>query len=384
MIKNEEMKVWRQHIHSYPETAFEEFKTADFIAGRLKEFNVDEIHRNIGQTGVVAIINGKNTTKQVEPIALRADMDALHLQEENSFSHCSKHQGKMHACGHDGHTAMLLGAAKHLASTRNFSGKVVLIFQPAEENEGGGLAMVEDGLFERFPVKAVYGMHNWPGIEAGTFAVKSGPVMAANDRFEIKITGKGGHAAMPHLSIDPIPVASQIITNLQTLISRRCDPLESAVISITQFHAGHTFNVIPEEVYLAGTLRSFDPELRERLIKEIEKVIKGCCEANDTTYDFTFSSGYPATINTENEAQKAKQAVLKTVGEKAIIENFDPSMGSEDFSFLLQDNPGAYIWLGNGLAEGGCMLHNPKYDFNDEILEIGASYWVNLVEQELN
>ena len=279
---------------------------------------------------------------------------------------------------------MLLGAAQKLIKTRNFAGKAYLIFQPAEENEGGGRAMVEDGLFERFPVKAVYGMHNWPGMEAGTFAVKPGPIMAANDRFEIKLTGKGGHAAMPHLTIDPIVIGSQVVSSLQTLVSRRCDPQRSAVISITQFHAGHTFNVIPEQAYLTGTLRTFEPELRTFLITEIEQCIKGICDANSAEYEFIFSSGYPATINTAEEAGRAKQAMLKTVNANKIIESFDPSMGSEDFSFMLQENPGAYVWIGNGLAEGGCMLHNPKYDFNDDILEIGFNYWVNLVEQELS
>ena len=382
MNKKDDMKAWRRAIHSNPETAFEEFETADFIAQKLEDFGVDELHRNIGQTGIVAVINGHEITD--DAIALRADMDALHIHEENTFDHKSKNPGKMHACGHDGHTAMLLGAAKKLCDTRHFKGKAILIFQPAEENEGGGRAMVEDGLFTRFPAKAVYGMHNWPGIEAGVFAVKPGPIMAANDRFEIKITGKGGHAAMPHLTIDPIPVGAQIVSALQTLVSRRCDPQRSAVISITQFHAGDTFNVIPEQAYLTGTLRTFEPELRTFLIDEIEKLIKGICEANNTSYEFIFNSGYPATINTADEANKAKQAMITTVGADKIIENFDPSMGSEDFSFMLQELPGAYVWIGNGLAEGGCLLHNPKYDFNDDILEIGSNYWLNLVEQELN
>lgn len=382
MNNKDDMKAWRRQIHSNPETAFEEFETADFIAEKLESFGVDELHRNIGQTGLVAIIKGKEGSDKA--IALRADMDALHIHEENTFDYKSKNPGKMHACGHDGHSTMLLGAAQKLAETRNFSGKAILIFQPAEENEGGGRAMVEDGLFERFPAEAVYGMHNWPGMEAGVFAVKTGPIMAANDRFEIKITGKGGHAAMPHLTIDPIMIGSQIVSSLQTLVSRRCDPQRSSVISITQFHAGHTFNVIPEQAYLTGTLRTFEPDIRTFMIEEIERVIKGICDANSAEYEFIFNSGYPATINTDLEAKKAKQAMIKTVGKDKIIEDFDPSMGSEDFSFMLQKRPGAYVWLGNGLAEGGCMLHNPKYDFNDDILSIGAQYWVNLIEQELN
>lgn len=374
-----EMIAWRHAIHAHPETAFEEVRTADFVAARLESFGVD-VHRGMARTGVIGTLRCGNGTRA---IGLRADMDALDIQETNVFDHASKINGKMHACGHDGHTAMLLGAAKYLAETRNFDGVVNFIFQPAEENEGGGRVMVEEGLFEKFPCDGVYGMHNIPGIPAGQFAVRAGPMMAAFDIFEIVVEGVGAHAAMPHQGVDPVVIAAQIVIALQTVVSRFTDPMDTAVLSVTQIHGGDAFNVIPPNVTLRGTVRTFRKKLQDRIEKQIEVISRNIAAAYGADSAFRYERRYPATINSEAETQIAARAALTVAGAGNVNLNPTPAMGSEDFAFMLQAKQGCYIWLGNGNRPGSCMIHNPGYDFNDEVLPLGASYWVTLVEQQL-
>lgn len=374
-----EMIAWRHAIHAHPETAFEEVRTADFVAARLESFGVD-VHRGMARTGVIGTLRCGNGTRA---IGLRADMDALDIQETNVFDHASKINGKMHACGHDGHTAMLLGAAKYLAETRNFDGVVNFIFQPAEENEGGGRVMVEEGLFEKFPCDGVYGMHNIPGIPAGQFAVRAGPMMAAFDIFEIVVEGVGAHAAMPHQGVDPVVIAAQIVIALQTIVSRFTDPMDTAVLSVTQIHGGDAFNVIPPNVTLRGTVRTFRKKLQDRIEKQIEVISRNIAAAYGAEIAFRYERRYPATINSEAETQIAARAALTVAGAGNVNLNPTPAMGSEDFAFMLQAKQGCYIWLGNGNRPGSCMIHNPGYDFNDEVLPLGASYWVTLVEQQL-
>jgi amidohydrolase len=313
-------------------------------------------------------------------IGLRADLDALPIHEANDFAHASKHPGKMHACGHDGHTAMLLGAAKYLKEEAEFEGTVHLIFQPAEENEGGGRAMIEAGLFERFPVESVFGMHNIPGMPVGTFAIKSGPMMAAFDIFKVKVKGKGGHAAMPQFTVDPIIVASKIVEAYQTIVSRFIDPQQPAVLSVTQFHGGDAFNVIPDEVEIAGCTRCFSPKVQALLESKMKQMAENICAAFGATMEFTFEKRYPPTVNSAAEAEIAGQVAASIVGAGKVNLNPTPAMGSEDFAFMLQEKPGSYIWIGNGDGEGSCSVHNPGYDFNDDVLPIGASYWVKLAE----
>ncbi len=376
--RHEEMTGWRRELHSRPELAFQEKWTSDFVAEKLESFGLP-IHRGLAGTGVVATLkNGEGPS-----IGLRADMDALPLLEKNQFGHRSQNEGKMHACGHDGHTTMLLGAASVLAKSPSFRGTVHFIFQPAEEGGGGGNVMVKEGLFENFPVDAVYGMHNWPGMEPGEIGVHNGPVLAANDAFDLEIQGKGGHAAMPDLCIDPILAASQVVSALQSVVSRGINPVDSAVVTVTQIHAGDAYNVIPDSVKLCGSIRTFKKEVREKVISSMESVVKGVASGLGASAELRIKQGYPATINTAQEAQKAASAAARVVGETKVILDADPSTGSEDFAYMLQARPGCYIWLGNGNRDGGCMLHNPHYDFNDEILPIGTSYWVSLVEQEL-
>ena len=376
--RHEEMTGWRRELHSRPELAFQEKWTSDFVAEKLESFGLP-IHRGLAGTGVVATLkNGEGPS-----IGLRADMDALPLLEKNQFGHRSQNEGKMHACGHDGHTTMLLGAASVLAESPSFRGTVHFIFQPAEEGGGGGNVMVKEGLFEKFPVDAVYGMHNWPGMEPGEIGVHNGPVLAANDAFDLEIQGKGGHAAMPDLCIDPILAASQVVSALQSVVSRGINPVDSAVVTVTQIHAGDAYNVIPDSVKLCGSIRTFKKEVREKVISSMESVVKGVASGLGASAELRIKQGYPATINTAQEAQKAASAASRVVGETKVILDADPSTGSEDFAYMLQARPGCYIWLGNGNRDGGCMLHNPHYDFNDEILPIGTSYWVSLVEQEL-
>lgn len=376
-----ELKEWRHSIHANPETAFQEVKTAAFVAEKLTSFGVDELHTGIAQTGVVAVIKGERDSDRA--IVLRADLDALDLDEKNQFDYSSKNPGKMHACGHDGHTTMLLGAARYLCKNRSFKGTVYCVFQPAEENEGGGRQMVEEGLFERFPTDRVYGMHNWPGLPAGTFSVRSGPVMAAADRFDLIIKGKGGHAAMPHLADDPLITGANIVTALQQIHSRRMNPLDQAVISITQFHGGSVYNVIPDEVVIGASVRTFREEVKQEIIAGIKQISGGICAANNCTFELKYKNGYPSTINDEAATEVSAKAAASVVGSAKVLRDFPPSLASEDFSFMLQKKPGCYVWLGNGEGVGGCMLHNPKYDFNDDILLTGISYWVNLVKEEL-
>ena len=375
-----DMTAWRRDIHAHPEIAFEERRTAEVIAAKLVEMGI-EVDRGLAKTGVVGTLRG--AVEGERAIALRADMDALHIEERNDFDHRSRHEGKMHACGHDGHSTMLLGAARYLAETRNFAGTVHFIFQPAEEHEGGGRVMIEEGLFDKFPVEAVYGMHNMPGMPVGSFAVCPGPMMAAADSFEIRITGQGAHAAMPHLGVDPIVIAAQIVTALQTIASRVMDPLKAVVVSVTQISGGDTWNVIPEEVILRGTTRAFEPAIRDSLEARLSQIANGIAAAAGATVALRYLPGYPPTINSVDEAEFAAEVAAEVAGPENVDREPVPVMGAEDFAFMLQEKPGAYIWIGNGPGEGGCTLHNPHYDFNDEILPLGASYWVRLVESAL-
>ena len=376
---HDDMTAWRRDLHAHPETAFEEERTSALVAGKLAGFGL-EVHRGLAGTGVVATLRAGSGSRA---IALRADMDALHIQELNDFAHRSRHDGKMHACGHDGHTAMLLGAARYLAETRHFDGTVHFVFQPAEENEGGGRVMVEEGLFDRFPVEAVYGMHNWPGMEVGRFGVLEGPVMAAFDVFEITIEGRGCHAAMPHLGVDPVVAAGSVIQNLQIIVSRRVSPLDSGVVSLTQIHGGDTWNVIPETVVMRGTARSFEAATRDLIEATIHAIGAGVEATHGVKVTLRYDRRYPATINTAAETELAATAAGDVVGATSVLRDLEPSMASEDFAFMLQARPGAYVWIGNGSAEDGRMLHSPHYDFNDEILPIGATWWARLVETVL-
>jgi amidohydrolase len=379
---HDDMRQWRRHLHQFPETAFEETATAEFIADKLSGFGLD-VHQGLGRTGVVATLSAGDSDKK---IALRADMDALFIQEQNTFEHKSRHEGKMHACGHDGHCAMLLGAASYLARNRNFNGTVYFIFQPAEEGRAGAKQMIQDGLFEKFPADRVFGLHNFPDVPLGHFAVKQGPMMASFDCFEIVLTGQATHAAMPHLGSDAIVAAAQLITVLQTIISRTVDPAEQAVVSITQIHAGQTWNALPESVVLRGTFRCFSDSAQKTIADKIRQLTHALCQGFNVTAEIKFNPenpGYPITFNTEEETQMALNAAIAVVGEDGIDRQPTPSMGSEDFAFMLQEKPGCYLWLGNGPAENGCLLHNPHYDFKDEILPIGTAYWVKLVETVL-
>ena len=377
-----DMRHWRQHLHQFPETAFEETQTAQFIADKLISFGL-EVHQGLGKTGVIATLSAGNSDQK---IALRADMDALFIQEQNTFSYKSCHDGKMHACGHDGHSAMLLGAAKYLSEHRHFNGTVYFIFQPAEEGRAGAKQMIEDGLFEQFPADCVFGMHNFPDIPAGHFAVKAGAMMASFDCFEITLTGQATHAAMPHLGNDAIVAAAQLITALQTIVSRTVNPADSAVVSITQIHAGNTWNALPESVLLRGTFRCFTATVKTLIADKITQLVHGICAGFDVSADIRFNpenAGYPVTFNTEAETAIALTAASAVVGAGCVDQQPTPSMGSEDFAFMLQEKPGCYIWIGNGSSENSCLLHNPHYDFNDEILSVGTAYWVKLVEMKL-
>jgi len=372
----QQLKTWRQAIHANPEIAFKENQTADYIEKILIGMGVT-VHPRLAGTGIVASITHGNSGKS---IGLRADIDALPIDEQTGLNYCSKNHGLMHACGHDGHTTMLLGAIQYLSETKNFDGSVYFIFQPAEEIEGGGEKMVQEGLFVKYPMDAIYAMHNWPGIDAGHMAIKSGPVMAAFDCFDIVVHGKGGHAAKPHLVKDPIIVAAQIITAIQSITSRETDPLHSIVVSITQVQGGDNYNVIPQSVHLKGTVRSFSTEIQERAEKSLRRIVDGMCLANDVKGELQYQRRYPATINHSKETDFARQIAQEVFGEDKVILDRDPSMGSEDFSFMLNQCPGSYVWIGNG---DSAALHNPQYDFNDGILDKGASYWVHLVEKFL-
>lgn len=378
--RHDEMTAWRRQLHAHPELGFEEHWTSDFIAEKLASFGV-AVHRGMAGTGVVGVIRGQGDGEGM--IGLRADIDALPMQEENDFDHKSKIDGCMHACGHDGHTTMLLGAAQYLAETRNFSGTAVLIFQPAEEGGAGGKVMVEDGLFDQFDMKTVWGMHNWPGVEEGKAVVQRGPSMAAADVFRIVVSGKGGHAAMPHSTLDTITAGTAIVSALQTIVSRRIDPLDPAVVSVTQFHAGTTHNVISDTAEIEGTARYVSHETGDFIQAQIKHIAENVAAAHECSISFEWHAGYPPTINHPEEADRAAKVAQAVMGPSSVVFDAPPSMASEDFSYMLQERPGAYIWLGAGEGKLGAMLHNTGYDFNDELLPLGASYWVNLVETEL-
>ncbi len=375
----DELTAWRRDIHAHPETAFEEQRTSDVVAAKLESFGI-EVHRGLAGTGVVGRLRAGQGNRAV---ALRADMDALHIAEQNNFAYKSTHDGKMHACGHDGHTTMLLGAARYLAKTKEFNGTIYFIFQPAEENEGGARVMIEQGLFDKFPVEAVYGMHNMPHLPAGQFAVRPGPMMATFDIFEMTITGHGSHAGMPHQGTDPIVIAAQIVTALQTIVSRTTNPLDAAVVSVTQIHAGDTWNVIPDTVTLRGTTRAFRAEVQDQFEPGLRRIAEGLCAALGARADLRYERRYPATVNTAEETEQAVAAAVQIAGSDKVDRDPVPLMGAEDFAFMLQKQPGCYIWIGNGARDGGCMLHNPRYDFNDAILPLGASYWARLAENVL-
>lgn len=377
--RHDEMTETRRDIHAHPETAFEEKRTAALVADKLRDLGI-ETHTGLAKTGVVGVLRSGSSSRA---IGLRADMDALDVLEKNQVAHRSTHEGKMHACGHDGHTTMLLGAAAYLAETKQFDGSVYFIFQPAEENEGGGRVMVEEGLFDRFPMEAVYGMHNWPGLPVGEFAIRPGPMMAAFDIFEIEIEGRGAHAAMPHLGCDPVVIAAEVVSALQTIASRTTDPQDSVVVSVTQIHGGDTWNVMPDSVVLRGTARSFRPEVQDMIEPSIRRIASGIAHAHGAGLEMRYERRYPPTINSVLETELAAEVAAKVAGGNKVRHDPVPSMGAEDFAFMLQEKPGAYIWVGNGDTEGGCLLHNPHYDFNDEVLPIGASYWATLVETAL-
>ena len=374
-----ELTAQRRDIHAHPELAFAENRTAELVAGELARYGL-EVHRGIAKTGVVGVLRAGSSNKM---IGLRADMDALPLCELNEFPHHSKHQGKMHACGHDGHTAMLLGAARYLAAHPDFDGTAVFIFQPAEEAEGGAAVMIEDGLFERFPVDAVFGLHNWPGIPVGEMMAMPGPVMAGTCAFEIFVRGHGCHAAMPHQGIDSIVTGAQLVQALQTVVSRNLHPCEAAVVSVTQIHAGEAWNIIPEEVVLRGTIRSFKPEVQESVERAIERLCSGIAAANGAQISVHFDHRYPPTVNSPGEAKFCQEVAASVFGKERVLTDILPSMGAEDFAYMLREKPGCYVWLGNGPGTGGCTLHNPHYDFNDELLTLGVNYWVRLVQQAM-
>ena len=370
---------FRRDIHAHPELAFNEKRTSEKVADYLEGLGL-EVHRGIARTGVVAKLSlghGKRA------IGLRADMDALPLKELNTFPHHSTHDGKMHACGHDGHTAMLLGAAEALSKLRDFDGTVYFIFQPAEEHEGGGRVMVEEGLFERFPMEMVFGLHNWPGLPAGSFGVTEGPVMAGTDRFEIEITGHGGHAAMPHQAVDVVLAGSALVQALQSLVSRNTDPLDSAVVSVTRFHAGHADNVLPETAILGGTVRTLNGELQDALEEGVRRICNGIEVTYRVSIDLRYERGYPPTVNAAEPSQIARDVAQHVAIDGLVYLQLPPSMGAEDFAYMARVVPACYVWLGNGPGEGGCMLHSPHYDFNDEIIATGIRYWVRLVEHAL-
>ncbi|WP_024813153.1 M20 aminoacylase family protein [Acidovorax sp. JHL-3] len=379
----------RRDIHAHPELCFEEVRTADVVAQKLTEWGIP-IHRGLGKTGVVGIVKGRDGGASGRAIGLRADMDALPMQEFNTFAHASQHHGKMHACGHDGHTAMLLAAAQHFAKHRNFDGTVHLIFQPAEEGGGGARVMIEDGLLEQFPMQAVFGMHNWPGMKMGQFAVSPGPVMASSNEFKITIHGKGGHAAMPHTGIDPVPIACQMVQAFQTIISRNKKPVDAGVISVTMIHTGEATNVVPDSCELQGTVRTFTLEVLDMIEARMKQVAEHTCAAHEATCDFEFVRNYPPTVNSAAEADFARKVMASIVGEANVLVQ-EPTMGAEDFAFMLQARPGAYCFIANGdgghrdLGHGGgpCTLHNPSYDFNDDLIPLGATYWVRLAEEWL-
>ena len=379
----------RRDIHAHPELSFEEKRTSDVVAEKLQSWGI-AVHRGLGKTGVVGTIEG--TQGKGQSIGLRADMDALPLQEHNRFHHASTHDGKMHACGHDGHVAMLLGAAEYLSKHRDFKGTVHFIFQPAEEGGGGAREMIKDGLFDLFPCDAVFGMHNWPGLAVGEFGVTPGPMMASSNEFVITITGKGGHAALPHNSADPVFAAGQMLSALQGIITRNKRPIDAAVLSITQFHAGDASNIIPDSAWIGGTVRTFTHEVLDLIESRLHQIAASVAGAFDCKAEVDFSRNYPPTINHEKETAFAVEVMKDLVGEHRVNPRIDPTMGAEDFAYMLQAKPGCYVFIGNGDGDhrsqghglGPCQLHNPCYDFNDELLPLGSSYWVQLAMRYLS
>jgi hippurate hydrolase len=376
-----DIQAWRRDIHEHPELLYEVHRTAALVADRLREFGCDEVVTGLGRTGVVGVIKGSRPTAKgdIKVIGLRADMDALPIEEATNLPYASKTPGLMHACGHDGHTAMLLGAARYLAETRNFAGDAVVIFQPAEEGGAGAEAMIKDGLMDRFGIEQVYGMHNGPGIPVGSFAIRSGPIMAATDSIDIRIEGLGGHAARPHKCIDSVLVGSQLITALQSIVARTVDPLDSAVISICEFHAGHARNVIPQTAELRGTVRTLTAEVRELIEKRVREVVTGVAQMTGAKIDLVYERGYPVTKNHASQTDIAIQVAKEIAGDANVMES-PPMMGAEDFSYMLQARPGAFIFCGNGDTAG---LHHPAYNFNDDAIVYGTSYWIKLVENTL-
>ena len=376
----------RRDIHAHPELGFQETRTADLIAKQLTDWGIP-IHRGLGKTGVVGILRNGTSSRAV---GLRADIDALPITEHNQFAHASQNKGRMHACGHDGHTAMLLGAAKHWSRERRFDGTVYLIFQPAEEGGGGAREMMRDGLFERFPMQAIFGAHNWPGLGVGQFAIKSGPAFASSSEFEITIRGRGSHAAIPHKAVDPVPIACQMVSAFQTIVSRNLNPIDAGLISVTMIHTGEATNVIAPTCQMAGTVRTFTTDVLDIIERRMRTVAQSTAAAFDATCDFEFNRNYPPLVNHVAETEFAREAMAELVGRENVFE-FEPTMGAEDFSYFLQQKPGAYLLIGNGEgahrerghADGPCMLHNPSYDFNDALLPLGATLWVRLAEKWL-
>jgi amidohydrolase len=379
----------RRDIHAHPELCFEEVRTADVVAAKLTEWGIP-VHRGMGKTGVIGIVQGRDGGACGRAVGLRADMDALPMQEFNTFAHASRHAGKMHACGHDGHTAMLLAAAKHFSRHRDFDGTVYLIFQPAEEGGGGAREMIRDGMFDKFPMEAVFGMHNWPGHPVGTFAVSAGPVMASSSEFKITIHGKGSHAALPHNGVDPVLIACQMVQGFQTIITRNKKPVDAGVISVTMIHAGEATNVIPDACELQGTVRTFTLEVLDLIESRMQQIAESVSAAFGARCDFVFERNYPPTVNTAAEAAFAREVMSDIVGEAHVLEQ-EPTMGAEDFSYMLQVKPGAYVFISNGdgahrdMGHGGgpCTLHNPSYDFNDDLIPLGGTYWVQLAQRWL-
>jgi amidohydrolase len=382
----EQIRAVRRDIHAHPELGFQEARTSDLIASQLSAWGIP-IHRGLAKTGVVGILKNGSSSRA---IGLRADIDALPITEHNQFAHASQNKGRMHACGHDGHTAMLLAAAKHFSRQRRFDGTVYLIFQPAEEGGGGAREMMREGLFEKFPMEAIFGAHNWPGMQVGQFAIKSGPAFASSSDFEITIRGKGSHAAMPHQAVDPVPVACQMVQAFQTIISRNTSPIDAGLISVTMIHAGEANNVIPQSCKLSGTVRTFTTELLDLIERRMRTVADCTTAAFDASCEFEFVRNYPPVINHVAETEFARGVMARLVGAQNVLE-FEPTMGAEDFSYFLQAKPGAYFLIGNGdgahrergHAAGPCMLHNPSYDFNDALIPLGATLWVQLAESWL-
>jgi amidohydrolase len=373
-----EITAWRRDFHAHPELQYDVHRTAASVADKLKGFGCDEVATGIGRTGVVGVIRGRKVGGKV--VGLRADMDALPIEEATNLPYRSTVQGKMHACGHDGHTAMLLGAAKYLADTRNFAGTAVVIFQPAEEGGAGARAMLRDGLLERFGIEEVYGMHNFPGVPVGEFGMRSGPTMASTDTITIHLEGKGAHAAWPHLGVDTVLVGAQIVSQLQSIVARNVDPLDAAVISICVFQAGDAVNVIPQRARLGGTVRSLTPQVRELLQKRVREVVEGTARLHGAKADLIYAPGYPVLVNDEGRTAFAAAVAGEIAGDDKVDRNMAPLMGAEDFAYMLQERPGAFIYLGNGDSAG---LHHPAYDFNDEAIPVGTSYWVRLAETAL-